>query len=84
MAGGVGVNEKKKLMTVFGTLPLEMALSSLQVSMGKKKMACFLKKGVMWSLKGPCFPGLKVFSSLETQFYDPVPTTPISGSLTTN
>lgn len=38
---------KKKLMAAFGTLPLEMALSSLQVSVGKRKMAHFLKKEVM-------------------------------------
>lgn len=36
MANVGGVMEKK-LMTVFGTLPLELALSSLHMSMVKRK-----------------------------------------------
>lgn len=53
VAGGVGVNEKK-LMAVFGTLPLEMALSSLQVS-GKEENGSFSEEGGYVTFERPLF-----------------------------
>lgn len=54
MSRGVGVNEKEAHGSIWDST-LKMALPSLQVSMGKRKMAHFFEEGGYVAFERPLF-----------------------------